>query len=130
MDCPHVFCLECLQKLDKVERTIKCPECRHITIVPRGGLVKLKTNHRLKTMIERYDKDKPVPVCPYHAGESQHFFCVTCDVTVCHNCLILKHPRPQHEIKELAVVAKEQKKEMQTKAHHLQEKIKKMKNEE
>ena len=132
LDCPHVFCLDCLQKVVKGEPIIKCPECRCITFVPQGGLAKLKTNLRLKTMIEGYDKsmDKGqcVPICPNHAGERQHFFCVTCGITVCHNCLIKKHPEPLHDIKELMEIAKEQKTEMQTKAYHLQEMIKKIKH--
>ena len=137
LECPHVFCLECLRKLVK-SKFISCPECRHITEVPPGGLAGLKTNLRLKYMIEGYDKsvdknmdkDKCVPICPNHAGERQHFFCVTCGVTVCHNCLVKKHPEPQHEIKELTEIAKEQKTEMQTKAYHLQEMIKKIKLDE
>ena len=134
LDCPHVFCFECLRKVVKDKPTIKCPECRYITIVPQGGLAKLKTNLRLQTMIEGYDKsmdkEKCVPICPHHAGERQHFFCVTCGVTVCHNCLVKKHPEPQHEIKELTEIAKEQKTEMQTKAYHLQGIIQKIKNDE
>ena len=61
-------------------------------------------------MVENYVKgaEKPegAPMCPDHEGERQHFFCVTCDIMVCHNCLVLKHPHPQHEIKELKEVKK------------------------
>ena len=115
LECPHVFCLECLQTWVNKKPTIECPECRYITIVPQGGLDNLKTNLRLKNLVENYiksentkdtEKQTGARMCPYHAGERQHFFCVTCGITVCHNCLVLKHPRPQHEIKELKEVTK------------------------
>ena len=105
LDCPHVFCLECLQTWVKKEPTIECPECRKITVVPQGGLSNLKTNLRLKNMIEEYDKSKnterdenqtAAPICPDHERQEQKFLSVTCGVTACHNFLVQKHPH--HEI--------------------------------
>ena len=108
LECPHVFCLPCLQEWVEKKLIIECPECRYITIVPQGGLGNLKTNLRLKTMAERYvqgvEKKKGVSVCPNHEGERQHFFCVTCCIMVCRNCPVLDHPRPQHDIKELKAI--------------------------
>ncbi|XP_072047087.1 uncharacterized protein [Amphiura filiformis] len=134
LDCPHVFCLQCLQKWVKKGRTVECPECRHITIVPQGGLVNLKTNLRLKSMAEKYaervEKQKGVPICPNHEGEKQHFFCVTCGVTVCHNCLVLEHERPQHEIKELKVITKMRKTEVKAKMDNIKQKMKKIEGDE
>ena len=133
LDCPHVYCLPCLQDWVKLASKINCPECRHVTIVPPGGLAELKTNFRLKSMVESYvegmEKEKSVPVCPNHTGERQHFFCVTCGITVCHNCLVLEHPRPQHEIKDLKVIAAERKAEIQMKVNQIQEEIGKAQNE-
>ena len=129
LDCPHVYCLQCLQEWVGKQPTIECPECRHITIVPQGRLRDLKTNMRLKTMTEKYservEKQKGVPICPNHEGERQHFFCVTCDITVCHNCLVLEHPRPQHDIKELKVITKTRKAEMKTKMDRVHKEVKK-----
>ena len=108
LDCPHVYCLQCLQAWVKQKPTIECPECRSITFVPQGGLANLKTNLRLKNLVENYvkgvERPKDAPMCPDHNGERQLFFCVSCGITVCHNCLVLKHPRPKHEIKELKEV--------------------------
>ena len=75
LDCPHVYCLECLQEWVKKKPTIESPECRSITVIPQGGLVNLKTNLRLKTMVDNYvqggGKRERVPVCPNHEGERQ-----------------------------------------------------------
>ena len=115
LDCPHVFCLECLWQWVKKKPTVECPECRYITVVPQGGLANLKTNLRLKNMVEDYvkgestkdaEKQNSAPKCPDHDGERQHFVCITCGIMVCHNCLVLKHPQPRHEIKELKEVKK------------------------
>ncbi|XP_072047874.1 uncharacterized protein [Amphiura filiformis] len=134
LDCPHVFCLQCLQEWVKKGRTVECPECRHITIVPLGGLVNLKTNLRLKTMAEKYaapvEKQKGVPICPNHEGEKQHLFCITCGVTVCHNCLVLEHQMPEHGIKELKVITKTQKTEVKAKMDCVKQKIKKTEDDE
>ena len=130
LDCPHVYCLLCLQEWVKKKPTIECPECRYITIVPKGGLANLKTNLRLKNMVDNYvqgaDKRIGVPICPNHDGERQHFFCVTCGITVCRACLVLEHPRPQHDIKELKVITKTQKEEIKTKMDHVQKDMDRM----
>ena len=133
LECSHVYCLQCLQEWVKKKPTVECPECRRITVIPQGGLVNLKTNLRLKTMVDNYvhggGKRERVPLCPNHEGERQHFFCVTCGITVCHNCLVFDHPRPQHNIKELKVIAKTRKGELKTKMKHIQEEIKGRKKE-
>ena len=70
LDCPHVYCLQCLQKLLGDQSTVKCPECCYITIVPPGGLANLKTNLRVKAIVDIYAgslEQKEVPVCPTHA---------------------------------------------------------------
>ncbi|XP_072030860.1 tripartite motif-containing protein 3-like [Amphiura filiformis] len=132
LDCPHVFCLQCLQKWVKKGKTVECPECRHITIVPHGGLVNLKTNLRLKSMVEKYServeqqKSVPVPVCSNHKGEKQHFFCVTCGVSVCRDCLVLQHPISQHEIEELKVITTVQKEEMKAEMGYVEKEMKKI----
>ena len=131
LDCPHVYCLQCLQQWVKMKPTIECPECRCITIVPQGGLVNLKTNLRLKTMVD-YVQDadkKSVPMCPKHAGEQQRFLCITCGIMICHDCLVLGHPRPWHKIEELKVITKAQREEMKRKMEHVQEEKERRKKE-
>ena len=130
LDCQHIYCLRCLQDWVGKKLTIECPECRRITIVPQGGLTSLKTNLRLKNMVGKYkahvEKQKSVPLCQTHKGERQHFYCVTCRVTVCHNCLVRKHPEPQHKIEELKDVTKTWKEEMTKKLDRVSEEVHKI----
>ncbi len=127
LDCPHIYCLECIQDWTATEPVVQCPECQHITVVPTGGLWRLKTNFRLEAMAETYkdwvEKQKGVPFCPHHEGERQHFYCVTCSETVCHNCLVLKHPIPQHKIRELKEIAVERKKQANAKLDQILAKV-------
>ena len=129
LDCQHVYCLQCLENWVGQQPTIECPECRHITLVPKDGLDSLKTNLRLKNMVKKYEaqaeKQTSVPICLTHEGERQHFFCVTCNVTVCHNCLVRKHPESQHEIEELKDITKKWKEEMVKKLDRINEAVQK-----
>ena len=79
LECPHVFCLECLQKWVKKKPRIECPECRYVTVVPQGGLGNLKTNLHVKTMVDNYvkgvDKEKGMPMCPNHWGATAFLLC-------------------------------------------------------
>ena len=47
----------CIQKLIEGERQIvDCPECRHITRIPKDGVDAMKTNLRLRNLAEKHDK--------------------------------------------------------------------------
>lgn len=97
-----------------------------MTIVPHGGLEKLRPNIRLRSMVEKYTAHKheragsgkgsgggrrksKVPECEIHDGEKKHFYCVTCGVPVCRECLVLNHPKSEHDIQEIYQVVKERK---------------------
>ena len=71
----------------------------------------------------RFKKQKGVPFCANHEGERQHFYCVTCGVTVCNSCLVLKHPQSQHEICELKEITSERKTQMNGNLRKVQTKV-------
>ncbi len=129
LDCPHIFCLQCLQEWVKKEPVIECPECRHITVVPQEGLAGLKTNLRLKSMVEKCGdgveklSSDSVPTCQNHKGEKKHFFCITCGVAVCRDCLVLQHPVSSHKVKELTDVVATWKAEMKQKVEQERKKL-------
>ena len=54
LDCQHVYCMQCLKDWVGKQLTIECPECRHVTTVPQGGMTNLETDLRLKSMVEIY----------------------------------------------------------------------------
>ena len=129
LDCQHVYCLQCLVDYVGEKFTIECPGCRQVTTVPQGGLTDLKFNLRLKSMVEIYkevvDKQISIPMCQVHEGERQHFFCVTCNTSICRNCVAIKHPRSEHEIEELKDIVKSRKVEMTKKLNLVNEEVQK-----
>ena len=59
LDCPHVCCAVCIQKLIEGERKIvDCPECRQVTRIPKDGVDAMKTNLQLRSLAEKHDKHK------------------------------------------------------------------------
>ena len=94
-----------------------------------GGMTNLETDLRLKSMVEIYtdviEKEKGIPICQAHEGEQQHFFCVTCYTTVCRDCLVIKHPRSEHEVEELKDIVKTWKGEMTKKLDRVNEEVQK-----
>ena len=74
----------------------------------------------------RFEKLKSIPICTTHEGERMHFFCVTCDATVCRDCLVIKHPRTEHEIQELKDITKLRKEEMRKRLEHVNDEMQKV----
>ncbi|XP_072034986.1 uncharacterized protein [Amphiura filiformis] len=107
LECPHVFCLQCIKKLVVSTVTIECPECRHVTFVPTNGIDMLKPNLRMRNMIEKFSAhikktgsqdDLVMSRCLEHPDERLIFKCTHCDVLVCQYCIVQQHQR--HEIQE------------------------------
>ncbi|XP_072045614.1 tripartite motif-containing protein 2-like [Amphiura filiformis] len=125
--CPHVYCKECLENLRRVSgggKKITCPECRQVTVLPSKGIDGLKTNLRIRNMVEaaeRKDKLKTkqsmkrrpkvpkVPECGEHEGEKLHLYCETDDYLICHVCAVVDHPHPEHKCRNVKEVVEEQK---------------------
>ena len=134
LDCPHVFCLKCLEEWVKAKTDsrgtpdgIICPECRQKTLIPDGGLASLKTNVRLRSLAEKYAQRKAnISMCTEH-DEVRHFFCVTCGIIACHVCLKLKHEFEKHTVKGLKDVSKEWKDQLKLTLTNVREDIERQK---
>ncbi|XP_072033623.1 uncharacterized protein [Amphiura filiformis] len=134
LDCPHVFCLQCLGDWVKAKTDstgepdgIVCPECRQKTLIPDEGISTLRTNIRLRSLAEKYASRKAnILLCNDH-DEMKHFFCETCRVSACHVCLKLKHEVFKHKVKGLTEVSKEWKDQMKVTLTNVREDIEKQK---
>ena len=42
--------------------------------------------------------DKPVVPCPAHPTERLEYFCKSCDIPVCKDCVDSGHPKAAHEV--------------------------------
>ena len=52
LKCLHSFCEPCLERTPQPEGWITCPECRHKTRVPQGGVVNLKDNFLMNGLMD------------------------------------------------------------------------------
>ena len=103
LDCHHTFCSECLVSLagkgQDNPRTILCPNCRHPTHLPENGIGGLQTNfyiQKLKLIPVKSEQTKTVSNpggCYKHHDQPKSFFCETCKIAICRDCIVLDHDK-------------------------------------
>ena len=136
LNCDHSFCQKCLEihiqkspvpadptdrspaPTDKPNNVIVCACCREETQLPENGVEGLKTNFKLKNLVEilsSHEREKTVhyfgkrsqsrslfnqavPNCTLdgHRSENCKFFCKTCNKLFCRFCIPM-HKAKQHE---------------------------------
>ncbi len=117
------FCISCGVAVCRDCLVLQHPKSDHkITqlIIHDAGVTRPDSLEQERTkmddgIMERAEKQADVLPCPKHSGEKQHFFCVTCGVMVCRECLVLEHQISRHEVKDLKDFTVTQKAKMRTK---------------
>ena len=76
------------------------------------------------TKPENQAKAKAKPRCHKdgHENKPLEYYCKTCQQLACITCVLLDHPKPEHDCKPISVVAEEQKQALVTTSAMLQEK--------
>ena len=138
LNCDHSFCQKCLEihiqksprqtpvppdptdrspaPTDKPNNVIVCACCREETQLPENGVEGLKTNFKLKNLVEilssqerektvqdlgkghyrRFNQAVPKCTLEHHESEYCVFFCKTCNELFCRFCIPM-HKTKQHE---------------------------------
>ncbi|XP_072018008.1 E3 ubiquitin-protein ligase TRIM33-like [Amphiura filiformis] len=52
-------------------------------------------------------------MCVKHKGESLFFYCETCDVPICRQCVVITHSHPEHKYSEIEQATKERNQKLQ-----------------
>ena len=101
LSCFHTFCADCLTKLSNKEQpnpaSIQCPNCRSNTQLSENGVHGLQTNFyiaRMKNMSEAIQQPKTlknVEHCQMHTSRTKSYFCVTCGISICRDCIVANH---------------------------------------
>jgi len=103
LSCLHTFCLLCLEKiylpdeseeaqlfflsgLDQDEASIRCPTCREICILPKGGVVNLPDNFIINTLMNTHKTGGQHEFCDKHHHNMVEFYCFDCETTLCSTC--------------------------------------------
>lgn len=128
LNCAHVFCQECIQRLVKPVRrgrsSVTCPFCSKDTALPQGGVVSLQEAFYVNSLAEIQGtlekvgepelEEEPVPSAPYREdlmpsvplnlcsihGKELEFYCETCSVVICAHCTVKQHRDHQFELKD------------------------------
>ncbi|XP_035663417.1 E3 ubiquitin-protein ligase TRIM56-like [Branchiostoma floridae] len=115
LPCLHTFCEGCLKKFiaqDKVKNKFQCPTCRTDTVLPKGGVSKLKNNFFVQSLSDTIETHKSLvskendkvqcDVCE-EDGASQG--CVVCEEFLCEECACAHHRAKRTRSHEVVGVA-------------------------
>ena len=99
--CHHTFCADCLNKLSNKEQpnpaSIQCPNCRSNTQLPLNRVAGLQTNFyisRIKNVPKTPEQTQALrnkDNCHMHRNRTKSYFCVTCGVSICCDCIVMDH---------------------------------------
>ncbi|XP_067911507.1 protein PML-like isoform X2 [Heterodontus francisci] len=106
------MCFECDRFL-----CLRCCHSHQVLTERYGHLVKTLDNLRMFNCEDfvTLAKNEEQTVCPAHKEQHIRFFCKTCSVSICCNCLLLYHISPDHcyhDIKQEVVLRKGELKQM------------------
>ncbi|XP_078614342.1 E3 ubiquitin-protein ligase TRIM56-like [Branchiostoma floridae x Branchiostoma japonicum] len=99
LSCLHSFCQQCLEELlkkQKIKTEIDCPTCRTKTLLPGGGVVKLKDNFFVESLKDTIDVHKKLTnegeslvcgSCETKSGAES--FCTDCGFFLCDECVAI-----------------------------------------
>ncbi|XP_078668871.1 E3 ubiquitin-protein ligase TRIM71-like [Branchiostoma floridae x Branchiostoma belcheri] len=110
-----------------VSRCLTCNDFLCESCVASHRTLKVFKGHLVVSLDElrtgRYDgqTEKQEPTCDTHAGEKMRFYCKTDGVPVCRDCIVLDHPKPGHNVVNLADITNELRTSCQTMVTELQQ---------
>ncbi|KAJ8931927.1 hypothetical protein NQ314_015125 [Rhamnusium bicolor] len=119
---PAVRCTGCKhKKLDAVARCVDCANYLCSNCVMAHQFMHCFEGHRVVNLTEIKDEPKNglIPngnisnteksmICPRHKSELLKYFCRTCSVPICKECLSLDHPVGIHEYEHISEAAPKQ----------------------
>lgn len=127
LNCAHVFCEECIQRMVKPVRQgrslVSCPCCCKETPLPQGGVASLQQAFYVNSLAEiqgtlekvgESEAEDPIPSAPYREDlipsvlvslcsvhdKELEFYCETCSIVICSHCTVNQHRGHQFELKD------------------------------
>ncbi|XP_072021735.1 E3 ubiquitin-protein ligase TRIM45-like [Amphiura filiformis] len=109
-------------KSDLPTAVARCTECDDYLCkrcVTTHKIQRVLKNHPVVTLDELREGKFPEAtaieqkMCVKHKGEALLFYCETCDVPICRQCVVITHRHPEHKQAELEQVVKKKKEQLQ-----------------
>jgi tripartite motif-containing protein 2/3 len=90
LPCSHTICLECLTRIVATfarDSQFRCPICRELITIPRGGVQALPPSFLVNQLLDLMARQRRevVPKCSTHLNQ-ELLFCETCDSVFCSTC--------------------------------------------
>eukprot|EP00092_Neocalanus_flemingeri_P034579 GFUD01037607.1.p1 GENE.GFUD01037607.1~~GFUD01037607.1.p1 ORF type:complete len:718 (-),score=186.07 GFUD01037607.1:398-2551(-) len=90
LPCSHTICLECLTRIVATfarDSQFRCPICRELITIPRGGVQALPPSFLVNQLLDLMARQRRevIPKCSTHPNQ-ELFFCETCDSVFCSTC--------------------------------------------
>ena len=141
LQCHHVYCEKCLDKLvdrdQRGQRSLTCPNCRQVTPVPVSGVAGLQTAFHINHLLEIQSSFKriegtsitvegpewpgvsdvistacKVSHCSVHTNKELDLYCDTCEELICLKCALKGGSHHSHDCRELKEAFEMYKKEI------------------
>lgn len=113
-----VVCTSCKAKEKAVARcsdcaNFLCPNCN-----TAHKFMRCFENHKVVSFDELKETKEAVPIhnpvfCELHSNEPMKFFCYTCLVPICNECVVIEHVAPEHQYERLVDAYERQRNELQ-----------------
>jgi len=100
LPCSHTVCLECLIRIVATfarDSQFRCPICRELITIPRGGIQALPPSFLVNQLLDLMasQRREVIPKCSTHANQ-ELLFCETCDSVFCTICTGGTHKPADH----------------------------------
>ena len=109
LQCPHIFCQQCLEGLVRRQPSITCPSCRQVTPIPANGVAGLPAALHIQHFQEVLKQHKEAKeeqagkknFCPKHDKREVDIYCESCGVLICWKCIKKGGEHYSHDYEEI-----------------------------
>lgn len=126
LPCSHTVCRNCLERIIAAQTldtgSFRCPICRETVQVPQGGVPSFPPSFIVNQLLDLMAQQRRdvVPKCAAHP-QQELFFCETCDVVFCAQCVDNSHTgrgsSSEHTVIPFAIAIKRMSEILLYKAH-------------
>lgn len=96
LPCSHTICVICLERIvvatglrdpSGTTSTFRCPICRELIQIPRGGVSALPPSFLVNQLLDLMARQRRevIPKCSSHVTQ-ELLFCESCDIVFCDKC--------------------------------------------
>ncbi|XP_023221259.1 B-box type zinc finger protein ncl-1 [Centruroides vittatus] len=114
----QIVCTSCKAKEKAVARCTDCATFLCSNCVTAHQYMRCFENHKvvsfedMKSSSDGIAIHKPI-TCSAHSGESLKYYCHTCEVPICNECMVIDHKQPDHQYERASDVEQKHREELE-----------------